>query len=343
MRPDFHPRTVNDPFGDPGLFIPFLFEKRAFMFDLGDIHSLPAKDILKISHVFISHTHIDHFAGFERLLRLFLGREKELFLYGPEGLIKNVEGKLAGFSWNLVHHFTHRFIIHLVEIRTDRILKNSYPCHHKFLSEQAPEKSSFNPILLKEPHLTVSTVILDHGIPCLGFTLEERFHVNIIKEALAEMDLAPGPWLIDFKQALYNGITPDTRFSVFTGKIKPVQKQFVLEELSKRIAVITQGQKITYITDVADNVSNREKIVAFARGSDHLFIEAAFLDADREIAKKKYHLTARQAGSIAKEACAKRYTLFHFSPRYPGQANMFHREAQAAFLETPCKSDDAGN
>ena len=98
MRPSFLPRLVNRPFDDPGLFIPFLFEKRAILFDLGDIYSLSAKEILKTSHVFITHTHMDHFFGFDRLLRLFLGRDQHLFLYGPEGFLKNVEGKLAAYS-----------------------------------------------------------------------------------------------------------------------------------------------------------------------------------------------------------------------------------------------------
>ena len=37
-------------FEDPGLFIPLLFEKRALMFDLGDIHKLSHGDILKVTH-----------------------------------------------------------------------------------------------------------------------------------------------------------------------------------------------------------------------------------------------------------------------------------------------------
>lgn len=65
MRPSFFPRLINGPFDDPGLFIPFLIEKRAIIFDLGEIYSLPVKDILKISHVFITHTHMDHFVGFD--------------------------------------------------------------------------------------------------------------------------------------------------------------------------------------------------------------------------------------------------------------------------------------
>jgi ribonuclease Z len=84
MRPSFLPRLVNEPFGDPGLFIPFLHQKRALIFDLGDIHSLSARDILKITHVFITHTHMDHFIGFDRLLRLLLGRDQDLYLYGPK-------------------------------------------------------------------------------------------------------------------------------------------------------------------------------------------------------------------------------------------------------------------
>ena len=40
MRSFLHPRLVNGPFDDPGLFLPFFFENRAMMFDLGSLLGL---------------------------------------------------------------------------------------------------------------------------------------------------------------------------------------------------------------------------------------------------------------------------------------------------------------
>jgi ribonuclease Z len=107
--------------------------------------------------------------------------------------------------------------------------------------------------------------------------------------------------------------------------------QFNLGRLAERIARITPGQKITYIADVVYSDTNREKIVEFAGGSSHLYIEAAFLHKDRAIAKEKYHLTARQAGEIAARAGAKQFSVFHFSPRYLGQESLLYREASEAY------------
>lgn len=53
MRAVFHPFLVNEPFGDPALFVDFLFEHRA----------LPPKKILRVSGIFVSHCHMDHFTS----------------------------------------------------------------------------------------------------------------------------------------------------------------------------------------------------------------------------------------------------------------------------------------
>jgi len=65
--------------------------------------------------------------------------------------------------------------------------------------------------------------------------------------------------------------------------------------------------------------------------SQHLFIEASFLDNDGDIARRKYHLTAREAGLIAARAGAKELTIFHFSPRYVGREGELMDEAMEAF------------
>src|SRR5215831_20726189 len=100
MRPLLHASLVNGRTGDPALYIETLFESRAILFDLGDIAALPPRKILRVSDVFVSHAHIDHFFGFDRLLRLLVGREKQVALYGPSGFIDHVHHKLQAYRWN---------------------------------------------------------------------------------------------------------------------------------------------------------------------------------------------------------------------------------------------------
>jgi len=95
MRAIFDARLVNEPFGDPGVYVDFRFERRALLFDLGDNAALPPRKLLRLTHVFVSHTHMDHFIGFDHLLRIFLARELHLDVFGPPGIIANVRGKLA--------------------------------------------------------------------------------------------------------------------------------------------------------------------------------------------------------------------------------------------------------
>jgi len=343
MRPSFHPRLVNDPFSDPGLFIPFLFEKRALMFDLGELTVLSSKDLLKVSHVFVTHTHMDHFIGFDTLLRILLGRDKTLHLFGPPGFFRHVEGKLAGYAWNLVSEYENDFVLKVNEVHQDKIRTKEYICQDRFQPKKASSSRPFSGTLLEEPSFSVHGVLLDHRIPCLGFALNENFYVNIIKEGLRELGLPVGAWLNRFKAAIYQEESPHSDFVVsWEEKGKTTREErFVLGELAQRIARISPGQKIAYITDVVATPENFRKIIALAKEANPLFIEAAFLERDKDMALKKYHLTAREAGVIAGKAGVKSFKLFHFSPRYKHRADDLEREAKEAYEKMLMGSDES--
>jgi len=331
MGPSFLPRLVNGPFDDPALFVAFRYQNRALLFDLGDISSLPARDILKITHIFISHTHMDHFVGFDRLLRIFLGRDKELFLWGPQGFLANIEGKLAGYCWNLVGNYENRFALHAAELHPDGAIVQSYQCRDGFARDGNVREMPFSGIVLAEPSVTVTAVHLDHGIPVLGFALREQFHINIMKVPLERMGLAPGPWLNRFKSMLYRGIDPGTPVEIPSTKNPGTGLRLPLGELKAAIARITPGQSLAYIADAAGTRENFNRIRNLADGVDHLFVEAAFSHAHGDIAKRKRHLTARQAGELARVCRVKQYSLFHYSPRYTDCPDMLEAEAEKAF------------
>jgi len=301
------------------------------MFDFGELHSLAARDLLKITHVFVTHTHMDHFIGFDTLLRIFLGREKELHIFGPSGFFAHVEGKLAGYTWNLVNEYETNFTLRVTEVYPEKTLTRSYVCKDRFERQRQEIREAFSGILWKEPSFYVEAAILDHRIPCLGLSLVENFYVNIIKEGLKELGLPVGPWLNRFKQALYEKKDPSDEFHVSWKEGGVInERRFVLGDLAHKIATISPGRKVTYITDIIGSPENYEKVINLANRADYLFIEAAFLDRDRQIARRKYHLTAREAGELARMSDVKHYTLFHFSPRYTHMAEEIEKEARVA-------------
>jgi ribonuclease Z len=329
MPAAFSPRTVNGPFGDPGLFVAFHFQRRALLFDLGENAALAPRDLLKVSHVFVSHTHMDHFIGFDRLLRVCLGREKELHLFGPAGFLRHVAGKLAGYAWDLVAEGPGRLVLHLTEILAGGARARTLVSRDGFRAAGPPERRPLEAGRVRAPGFSVAAEVLEHSGPCLGFRLQEDLHVNILKPGLAELGLSPGPWLTRFKRALAAGEDAAREFAV-----DGPGRRWPLGELARRIARITPGRTVAYVTDVADSPRNREAIVRLARGADLLFIEAAFLHRDRGLAAARHHLTARQAGEIAGLAGARRFRIFHFSPRYEGREALLLEEARAAYAET---------
>jgi ribonuclease Z len=137
--------------------------------------------------------------------------------------------------------------------------------------------------------------------------------------------LSPGPWLNVLKHAVRTGAPDDTPIEVRPGDRRP------LASLRDGLLTVQRGQKVAYVVDTLFSPANVAAVVRLAAGADLFFCEAPFLEADVEQATRRYHLTARQAGALARAAGVHRLQVFHFSPRYEGRYGEIVAEAEAEF------------
>ena len=338
MRPIFHAELVNGPFGDPGVLVDLKFERRALLFDVGDVRALPTRKLLRISDVFVSHTHMDHFAGFDHLLRVCLGRDNGVRIYGPPGFIAQLEHKLAAYTWNLVGSYATDFVITAHEIdAAGRIARARFRSRARFVREPADAWPARADVLLDEAQFRVRCRALEHhDIVSLAYSFEEGVHVNVWKDRLEALQVPTGPWLTELKRLVRSGAADDTPVVArWRTRAGPCERRFVLGDLKRQVLEFLPGQKVCYVTDVGGGESNLAHLREFVRDADLLFIEAVFLDADREIALRKAHLTARAAGEVARAARVKSARPFHFSPRYLGRDAELRAEFAAAWGGTP--------
>ncbi|WP_350287025.1 ribonuclease Z [uncultured Croceitalea sp.] len=140
------PRTLTNPTSQ-------LLEIRNHMFliDCGEGTQVQLRKhklkFSRISHIFISHLHGDHFFGLPGListLRL-LGREKELHIYGPKGIKEAITLLLKlGDSWT------------------------NYPlCFHELTSKKAE-------VVFEDENVIAETIPLNHRVYTNGFLFKEK-------------------------------------------------------------------------------------------------------------------------------------------------------------------------
>ena len=334
MTPTFHPRLVNGRFGDPALFVEMLHRREALLFDMGDLSALSTRDLLRVSRVFVSHMHMDHFIGFDALLRVHVGREKTIRITGPEGLCERVHHKLHGYEWDLAEKYDADLVIEASEIRADG--KQHAACFRfkrRFAWEPPPQRSGSD-----LDGFEVRAALLEHHGPCVGYALSEPAHANVWKVRLQERGLETGPWLQELKRLVLAGAGDDTPVALPDG---PTASLGEVREL----VTISPGQKVAYVTDVADTPANRAGIAQLASGADLFFLESRFAAADGEQARERAHLTTTAAGEIARAAGVRRLEPFHFSPRYDGEEDRMISEVMSAFEGAPAQTPalkDAG-
>jgi ribonuclease Z len=311
---------VNGIFEDPLLHIRLQHQKRSLLFDLGETNRLPARIAHQVTDVFITHGHVDHIGGFVWLLRSRIGKLPACRIFGPPGLADNIMGFLNGIHWDRAGERAPRFEIS--ELHEERIYR-----YRARAGDTKPEKTgeAIEPegILLRDAAFQVRATTLDHRTPVLAFALEMKIELDVRRERLALLGLEPGPWLTHLKDCIASG-KRETRIVLPNGTIQAAG------QLCDELLILQPGPKLTYATDLADTVENRNRLQLLAEASHTFFCEAPFCEADAEQAARTGHLTARACGEIATAARVERLIPFHFSRRYQSKVERVYREVSAA-------------
>jgi ribonuclease Z len=232
----------------------------------------------------------------------------------------------------LADRYSESVTMEVTEVHADRLIKAKFKAIDRFRKSDETEEPFVDGVLVDESGFTVRAAILEHHIPCLGFALNEKYHLNICKDRLEEMDYPPGSWLNELKKCIYEGKPDEYLLQIPAGKNRS-QKQS-LGQLKKELVLISPGQKISYVVDTVYNEANKARIVDLVWESDIFFCESPFLAEEEARGLERHHLTSRQAGIIAREAGVKKLNVFHFSGRHTFRTEQLVQEAEEAFRKT---------
>ncbi|MCX8084057.1 MAG: ribonuclease Z [Calditerrivibrio sp.] len=320
MKHNYIIKRVNSPFDDTAFFVRNIYKKDAILFDCGRLGELTNSEMLDVRDIFISHTHIDHFYGFDRILRSTLRSEKPIRFYGPPNFIKNVMGKLASYTWNLIKSYP--LVLEAYELSPDGIKKALFSA-----------SDGFNPVFyenvsnkeLLSDRFEFEYEFFDHKTISVGYRIKEPIHVNIKKGVLEEMGLKAGPWLTQLKDKLLKGERE--------GEIRIDEKIFSIKFLEEKLVMYSEPQDITFITDIAPNYENFKRAIKFAEKSYILLIESMFMKSDIIHAIDKNHLTIPLAKEIFWQSGSKFVKFFHFAPKYESCKDIFFQELEEGIKE----------
>ena len=192
MKTTFRPRLLNGQTGDPALLLTLRWQGRALLVDCGRIGPTPASVLLPIEAVFVSHAHMDHFMGFDQLLRLFLARDTSLRFFGPEGLADCV----AGQARRLHLEPDRRVPLHDRRDGDRRARAARAGASRPAAASRASRSASrapFDGVVLADAVFRVEAAPLDHKIVSMAYAVTERTHLNVRPDALDAAGLRPGP------------------------------------------------------------------------------------------------------------------------------------------------------
>ena len=236
----------------------------------------------QISHIFISHLHGDHCLGLTGLISSFglTGRTAPLHIYA--------EGSFEPLFQQMMDFFCSR-------------LSFSIYFH--------PVDTTVTQIVYEDNDVTVSTIPLDHRVPCCGYLFKEKPtppHIN------RDMMLL---YNVPFTQI--DAIKEGQDFITETGEVVPASRLLIPAAPPRSYAYCSDTRYMPTLHRLIKNV-------------DLLYHESTYDSQYKHLAAAYYHSTAADAAKTAKDASAKKLMLGHYSARYDNE-ELLKNEAEAIF------------
>ncbi len=239
----------------------------------------------RIGHIFISHLHGDHYLGLMGLLSTMhlQGRTTELHLFAQQELMDIIELQLrlsqTVLRYNLIFH---------------------------------PVKNYSGNVIHEDEDVIVSTMVLNHRIPCTGFLFREKpkprkLLINKMKQ-----------YNIPFQY--FAGIKNGEDFEDDFGNI-----------IANKDLTMSSGKPRSYA--FCSDTMYMEQLADEVKDVDLLYHESTFMHDLLDRAKATFHSTSIEAATIALKATVGQLIIGHFSARYKDLLPML-REARTVFANT---------
>lgn len=287
----------------------------------------------RITKIFITHLHGDHFFGLPGLLcTLSLQSSPEpgrapVDIYGPLGLRSFLRSSLE-----LSHsQLQFPYAVHELVPTRDQCPAEEFRDFSGWDSEEPPQgppgrilqlgpgEDSY--LLEEDEQLELRAFRLFHRVPSFGFVLHERPRPGKLNvQKLKDLGVPPGP--------LYGRLKSGAAVVLESGvRVSPCD---VLE-------APIPGRKICILGDCSGPLGDTaERLCA---GADVLVHEATLGDSQQDRARQHGHSTPRGAAQLAGRCGARRLVLTHFSQRYkpaalvgPGDEDVTELQRQAQAL-----------
>lgn len=262
---------------------------KCFMVDCGEGTQISLRRskvrFTKLQAIFISHLHGDHCFGLIGLISTFgmLGRTAPLQVYAPAALEPMLQAQLEMFCPGL-----------------------------GFEVEFHPLDTTLSQVVYEDKSLTVSTIPLDHRIPCCGFLFKEKPGRRHILRDMIDCYEIPISQIDNIKNGK-DWTTPDGD---------------VIEN-SRLTTPADPTRSYAYCSDTR----YMPQLYRLVEGVNLLYHESTYTEECKERAKLYYHSTAQQAATVARDAHVGKLLLGHYSARYDDEEGLL-KEARAIFPES---------